>query len=77
MRDEQNYTELTEASNDLLDYAHELTYLAEHFIRKSNKSTSLELRNHLRESKNIILRFRNASVRFFKETGTVPDGDEK
>jgi hypothetical protein len=59
--------ELEEATANLINYLHELTYLVERFIHKSNKTTSLEVRNGIRGFKDVANSYRSASIGFFKD----------
>jgi hypothetical protein len=72
----EKITDLETATSNLLEYLHETTYLLEHFIHKSNKTTSLEVRNNLRGFKDVASDFKAASILFFKdeETGVKNDG---
>ena len=51
--------ELEKATEALLNNLHEMVYLVEHFIRKTNKSTALDVRNGLRDVKIVTNTFKN------------------
>ena len=59
--------ELEKATEALLNNLHEMVYLVEHFIRKTNKSTALDVRNGLRDVKIVTNTFKNTSIAFFKD----------
>lgn len=71
MSKDQQIQELEEATSELLNYAYELTYLLEHFSRKSNKTTSLDVRNHIRNFKSISNNFKSASIKVFSDKNEV------
>ena len=62
-------SELENKTSELLTFLHEMVYSVEHFVRKTNKSTSLEVRNNLRKLRDVSNGFKNASIKYFKEDG--------
>jgi hypothetical protein len=61
----KDITELENATDELLIFLNEATYRVEHFIRKSNKSTALDVRNTLRQVDEVKKAFKDHSIAYF------------
>jgi hypothetical protein len=62
----QDIEKLEAIVNDYLFQIRELEYSLMHFIKKSNKSTALDVRNKQRELNKIAKDYKNESIAFFK-----------
>lgn len=65
---EKNVDALQNATEEILNGCYDLTYTLEHFIRKSNKSTALDVRNTLRKFEDLKKQFRDTSIGYFKDS---------
>jgi hypothetical protein len=61
----ENLQELEEIINDCLNEVHELEYAIMHFMKKTNKSTALAVRNSLRSMNNCSKEFKRISIEYF------------
>ena len=61
----QELSELEDVVNSYLQEVRELEYSIVHFIKKSNKSTALQVRNVQRTLNNVSKDFKKLSITFF------------
>jgi hypothetical protein len=59
--------ELEIVTNDYLDVIRELEYKLVHFIKKTNKSTALDVRNVARDVNKKQADFKKISIAFYKD----------
>jgi len=54
-------------TNNLLDTVRELEYFIAHFIKKTNKSTALDVRNCSREVTALLKSYKDKSIAYYKD----------
>ncbi len=59
---------LGDITNDLLYQIRECEYTVVHFMKKTNKSTALDVRNVSRELGKLQKKFKDVSIAFYKES---------
>ncbi len=59
---------LGDITNDLLYQIRECEYMVVHFMKKTNKSTALDVRNVSRELSKLQKKFKDVSIAFYKES---------
>ena len=64
-------------TNDLLDTIREFEYQVMHFIKKTNKSTALDVRNCSRDLTGLQKKFKDISIEFYKDETNDKSDSEK
>lgn len=67
MSEKDKIKELERITNEYLDAVRELEYTLEHFIRKTNKTTALNVRNTSRVVERLKKEFKRISIEIFNK----------
>ena len=58
---------LTNVTHELLFQINEVQYYITHFIKKTNKSTALDVRNSMRDITKLHKNFKDATIKYFEK----------
>jgi len=61
---------LTNITHELLFQINEVQYYINHFIKKTNRSTALDVRNSMRDITKLHKNFKDATIKYFGKEET-------